>query len=76
MELPQGYSDPAIEEILKIAHKDVEEEYGAFEVPSSVRREIFEKCKDAAKEYHSQIAYESAKSEMISFLTRGFLSVG
>ena len=72
MELPQGYSDSAIAEILKLAHKGVEEVYGAFETPSSVEREIFEKCKGAAREYNPQMAYEVAKSEMTSFLSRGF----
>jgi hypothetical protein len=72
MELPEGYSDSAIKEILKIAHKDVEEEYGYFELPHSVEAEIFDRCKGVAKGYNPQVAYEEAKGEMISFLMRGF----
>jgi len=72
MELPVGYSDRAIEEILKLAKKEVEDEYGFFEIPISVKGDIFDKCKKAAKEYNPQVAYEGAKSDMIRFLTRGF----
>lgn len=71
MELPEGYNESALCEILERAKEDVEKEYGAVIITDYMREKFLNHAHHIAKNYNSQFAYEELKREIISFIKNG-----
>ncbi|MDI6655635.1 MAG: hypothetical protein QME59_07115 [Candidatus Hydrothermarchaeota archaeon] len=71
MELPEGYNQSALCEILERAKADVEKEYGAVVITDYLREKLLGYAHYIAKNYNSQLAYEELKREIINFIKNG-----
>ncbi len=71
MELPEGYNESALCELLEQAKADVEKEYGAVTITAYMREKFLSHAQKKKKNYNSQFAYEELKREIISFIKNG-----
>lgn len=69
-DLPGGYGQKTLIEILERVKKDVEKEYGYVYLPDIFRDRLLKYGREIAKNYNSTIVYEEMVREIISFIKK------